>query len=209
MDSSDNVIRFWLPGSGIMQNTPWLLNSHMAHAWCLKFIKVRRWGIQLVEHSITQVISMCTQSFWTRLLSMLCTLFVCIQSATSSGNPHSAIFISYGSLMSCIICSWVWLKTYCTGYSNTWKLEQSRINLTINSNQYPEIQASSASHTIRFDDKQLLAGQRDPGHEQNTGSELRSNSGLLQGWQENSGRNRLCWDGDGSSAGIIWILSTC
>jgi hypothetical protein len=39
----------------------------MAHARCVKFLKVHRRGIQLVEHSITQEISMFTQSFWTNL----------------------------------------------------------------------------------------------------------------------------------------------
>jgi len=56
---------------------------------------------------------------------------------------------------------------------------------------------------------QLLAGKRDLGNDQNTGCELHSNSWLFQEWQENCGRNRLWWNGDGSSVGIMWILSTC
>ena len=35
MDSRDNVILIWWPGSGITQNMSWLLWSHMAHAQCL------------------------------------------------------------------------------------------------------------------------------------------------------------------------------
>jgi len=48
-----------------------------------------------------------------------------------------------------------------------------------------------------------VAGQRDPGHDQNTGSELHYNSWLLQGWWENSGGNSCWWNGNGSSAGIM------
>jgi len=62
--------------------------------------------------------------------------------------------------------------------------------------------------TVRFDEMHLLEGQRDPGHNHNTCSELRSNSWLLQGWQEHSGGNSLWWNGNGSSVGITWILST-
>jgi len=53
MYSRDDVILVWRPPSGIIQNKSRLLKSHMAHARCVKFLKVRRWGIQLVEHSIT------------------------------------------------------------------------------------------------------------------------------------------------------------
>jgi len=31
MDSQDNVILFWLPGSGIIQNKSWLLKFQMPH----------------------------------------------------------------------------------------------------------------------------------------------------------------------------------
>jgi len=81
---------------------------------------------------------------------MFCTLVMFIQSATSSGNSLSAMSIAFGTLMNCISCSWVQLTMYCTGCSNTWKLEMSKINLTIDSHQYHDIQASSASlnHSI-------------------------------------------------------------
>jgi len=145
LDSRDNGIFFWLPGSGIIQYKSWLGKSHMAHAQCVKFLKERRWGIQLFDHLITQEMSMFTWSFWTKLILMFCTLLVFIQSATSSGNTLSVMSIAFGSLMNSVSCSWGWLKTYCTGCSNTWKLEMSRINLTINSHHNHHIQASSAS----------------------------------------------------------------
>ena len=47
------------------------------------------------------------------------------------------------------------------------------------------------------------------GHDQNTGSELLSNSWLLPGWRENCGGFGLWWNGDGSSGGIMWILCAC
>jgi len=85
-----------------------------------------------------------------KLISMFWILVMFIQSATSSGNSLSAMSIAFGSHMNCISCSWVLLKTYCTGCSNTWKLEISRINLTIDSHQFHDIQLSSASlnHSI-------------------------------------------------------------
>jgi len=79
MDSRDNVILFWLPGSGIIRNKSWLLKFHMAHAWCVKFLMVRRWSIQLFDHLITHEISMFTSSFWSILISMFWTLLVFIQ----------------------------------------------------------------------------------------------------------------------------------
>ena len=108
MDSRDNVILFWLPGLGIIQNKSWFLKSHMAYARCVKFLMVRQWGIQRFDHLITHEISMFTWSFWTILISMFCTLLVFIQSATSSGNTLSAMSITFGSLMNCIstMISW-------------------------------------------------------------------------------------------------------
>jgi len=97
----------WLPGSGIIPNKSWLLKSHMAHARCVNFLKVRRWDIQLFDHLITHEINMITWSIWTKLISMFCTLLVLIQSATSSGNTLSAMSIAFGSLMNCISGSWV------------------------------------------------------------------------------------------------------
>jgi len=99
--------------------------------------------------------------------------------------------------------------THCTGCSNTWKLEISRIHLTIDSHQYHNILASSASLNFPIGWKRLLAGRRNPGHDQNTGSELHSNYWPLPGCREDCGGNSLWWNGDGSSADIMWILSTC
>ena len=81
---------------------------------------------------------------------MFCTLLVFIQSATKCGNTLSAMSITFGCPMNCISCLWVQAMTYCTGCSNTWMLEPSRINLTIDSHQYHNIQNSSASlnHSI-------------------------------------------------------------
>jgi len=60
---------------------------------------------------------------------MFFTLWVFIQSASSSGNTLSAISIAFGSLMDCISCSGVLLKTYFTGCSDTCQLEMCRITL--------------------------------------------------------------------------------
>jgi len=54
-----------------------------------------------------------------------------------------------------------------------------------------------------------LAGPVANTNDQNTGSELRSNSCLLPGCWENCGENGLWSNGNGSSAGIMWILTTC
>jgi len=132
MDSSGNVNLCWLPRSGIIWNKSWLLKSHMTHAWCVKFLKVRQWGIHRFDYSITQKTSIFTRSCWRTIILMLCTLSVCTQSATISGNTLSAMSIGFGNLMNCISCSWVQSKTYCTGCSKTWKREMSRINSTIN-----------------------------------------------------------------------------
>jgi len=150
MDSRDNVTLCWLSALVIIHNKWWLLKFHMAHAQYVKFLWVHSWGIQLFANSITQEISMFTWSFWMRLILMLCTLLKSNQSATTSGNTLSGMAIGFGSLMNSISRSWVQLKTYCTGCSNTWKEEMSRINLTINSHWCHNIEASSASlnHSI-------------------------------------------------------------
>jgi len=38
MYSNDNVTQFWLPGLEIVWSKSWLLRSHMAHVWCVKFL---------------------------------------------------------------------------------------------------------------------------------------------------------------------------
>jgi hypothetical protein len=60
-----------------------------------------------------------------------------------SDTPGGFQWLKYISLM--ISCSWVSLKTYCTGCSNTWKLERSRIKLTIDSHRCHDILDSSTS----------------------------------------------------------------
>jgi len=107
LDSRDNVIFFGLSGLGIIQNKSWLLKSHVAHAQCVKCLNVHWWGIQLFDNSIPQEISMFTQSIMTKLILMFHTLFVCIQSANSSGNILSIVSIAFGSLLNCI--SWPWV----------------------------------------------------------------------------------------------------
>jgi len=166
MDSRDNVILFWLPGSGIVQNKLCLLKSDIARAWYVKFLMVHWWGIQLFDHSITQETSKCCQSFWTHLIAMFCTLLVFIKYNTSSGNTLSAMSISFCSLVNCIDCSWVVLKTYCTGCSDMWIPEMSGINLTIDSHRHNDIQASSSSpnHPNRW--------QAAPGRELRSGAWL-------------------------------------
>ena len=61
-----------------------------------------------------------------------------------------AMSISFGSRMNCIRYSWVQLRTYCTGCSNTWKLEMWRVTLAMSSHRYHYIGASSSSlnHSI-------------------------------------------------------------
>jgi len=107
--------------------------------------KVCWWGIELFNHSMTKEISMVTQSFWTKLISIFCALLVFIQSTTSSGNTDSALSVSFSSLMNCIGCSWVQIKTYRPGVSNTWTLQMSWIISTIDSHQYNILPASSTS----------------------------------------------------------------
>jgi len=200
---------FWLPGSGIIQNKSWSLKSCIAYGWCVKLLNARRWTIPLFDHLPTQEISKYTNSFWMKWTLMFCTLFVFIQSATSSGNSLSAMSIRFGSLMNCIICSWVKLMTYCTGCSNTWKLEMWRINLIINSHQYHNVQASSTSlnHSIRW--------KAAPGREKRSSvwSEYSQWIALrlltAPRMMDKSGRNSLWWKGNGSSAGIMWIIFTC
>ena len=102
MDSRVNVILSWLHGSGIIQNKSWLLRFHMAHARCVKFLKVHRWGIPLFDNLKSQEICKFTRSFWTKLILMFCTLLLFIQSATSSGNTQSAMSID---LSACWIAS--------------------------------------------------------------------------------------------------------
>jgi len=145
MDSSDNVTLFWLPGSGIIRKMSWLFQSLMACARCVKFLKVRRWGIPHFDPSTTQETSTFSRSCWRTIILMLLTLLVSTQSATSSGNTLSAMSVGFGSLMNCISCCWVLLKTYCTGCSNTWKQEMSRIDLTIDSHWCQNIPVSSTS----------------------------------------------------------------
>jgi len=145
MGSTDTVIIISLPGSGIIPNKSRLLNSHMVHAQCLKFLQMYPSGIANSVHSIIQDIRMFSCSFWTHLISMPYTLLVFIQSETRCGNTLFAMTIAFRSLMNCISCSWVQLKTYCTGCSNTWKLELSRMNFTIDFHGYHDIWASTSS----------------------------------------------------------------
>jgi len=74
MDYSDNVTIFWLPGSGIIRNKSWLLNSHMAHTQCAKLLQVHGWGIPPFDHSMTEESSIFTPSCWRTIILMLCTL---------------------------------------------------------------------------------------------------------------------------------------
>jgi len=47
MHSSDNVTLCRLPVSGIIQNKSWLLKSHMAHTWWVKFLNTLDWAFNL------------------------------------------------------------------------------------------------------------------------------------------------------------------
>jgi len=151
-DSRDNITLFWPPWSGIVQNKSCLLKSYMAPALCVTFLKMPEWGIRLFDRMLKQEIGMFTRSLLTKLILMFWTLLLFILSATSSGNTLSALSIAFGSPMNCISCSWVWLKTYCTGCSNTWKLQLLTIILRLNSHQYHDIQATSATphHSVRW-----------------------------------------------------------
>jgi hypothetical protein len=105
MDSTNSVILFWQPGLQIIQNKSWLHKSHMAHAWCVKFLQVCQWDIPHFHHSITDKIRMFTWSIWMKLVSMFRTLLVVIQSATNSDITLSVMSFGFGSLMNCI--TWV------------------------------------------------------------------------------------------------------
>ena len=107
MDASDTVMLFWRPGSGIFWNESWLVKSHMAHAWWVKYLKVHQCCIPLFDHSITEEIRMFTLSIWTKLILMFCKHSAYIESTISSGNTLSRMSIGFGSLMDCISCSWI------------------------------------------------------------------------------------------------------
>jgi len=64
-------------------------------------------GSHLFNQSITKQTSIFPLSCRRSLILILCTLYLCTQSATSSGNTLSAMCIAFGSLMNCISCSWV------------------------------------------------------------------------------------------------------
>jgi hypothetical protein len=74
IDYSDNVNLCWLPGLGVIQTKSWLLKSHLAHAWCVKFLKVRWWGIELFAHSINQETSILSLTCRSTIILMLCIL---------------------------------------------------------------------------------------------------------------------------------------
>jgi hypothetical protein len=80
MDSTDNVILVRQTGSGIIQLILELLKSHKAYARCAKFRKVHWSGIPLLDHSITHETRRSTRVLETKLLSMICSLLVFIQS---------------------------------------------------------------------------------------------------------------------------------
>jgi len=152
---------------------------------------------------------MYTQSIWTKPTSMFCTFLVYIQSETSSGKTLSAISIDFSSVMNCICCSWVYLNSYCTGCSNTWKLEMSRINLTIHSHRYLDIQACSAplNHMTHWNAA--------PSRENRSAARIEHWQWIeLHLWttprkMANYSWKSLSCNGMWSSVGIMWILSTC
>jgi len=131
IDSTPNVILLWLPRSGIIQNKSWLLKSPMAHARHVKVLKVSWWGITHFNYSITHDIGMLICSFRRRPTLIFCTLLMLTQSTTSCHNTLCTLCIHFCSQIDCISCFKVQLQTYCTGCSNTWKLEMSMNNQTI------------------------------------------------------------------------------
>jgi len=135
----------WVPGLGIIKNKSSFLKSLMAHEQYVQFLKVCQCRIQLLDQSIAQEICMFTQSLWRKGILMFWTLLALTESATSSSNIRTAMPIRFGSLMNFIRSSKVQLKTYCMGHSNSWKLDMSRINLTIDSHQYHNILALTNS----------------------------------------------------------------
>jgi len=133
IDFWDYVTIYWLPGLEILQNRLCLFKSLMVHAWCVIFLKVSYWGIQLFDHCITLEISMYTWIFWTILILMHCLLLVFTQSATCSGNSPYAMSICSGCLMNFSSCFWNLFRTYWTGSLHTSKIETYMVNLTVNS----------------------------------------------------------------------------
>jgi len=122
----------------------------MPCAGCVILTKVHQWGSRLFDLLTTQDISMLNRSLWTKLRSRFHTLLVFIRSGASSGNMLCTMSIGFGRLMNCISWSWVQVKTYCTGRSNTWKPVLSRIIVTIDSHQYHDIWAFRASLNNAF-----------------------------------------------------------
>jgi len=164
MDSTDNVIFFWWPRLGIIQKKSWLLNSHMAYAWCVKFVKVPQWGIPLFDQSVTQDLSMITRSFWMNLISMICTLLVfysiwnqfwqySLRNVYHLWQPDEVHQLFLG-----LVKDWLhYLFKYL-------KLEMSRVDLTKGSHRYHGIRASSAS--VNYKIKWRAA----PGREERSGA---------------------------------------
>jgi len=64
MDSGHIVTLCWVPGLGIIQNRWQLLKSRRAYSRRVKFLPVRRWGIEPVVYSIGQDTTMFTWSCW-------------------------------------------------------------------------------------------------------------------------------------------------
>ena len=70
-------------------------------------------------------------NFWRTSTLILCTLFIFVQSATSSGSTLSAIVVLLWQPDELHQRHLGLVETYCTGYSNPCKLEMTRSNWTI------------------------------------------------------------------------------
>jgi len=147
MDSTDNVTLCWLPGSGIIQDKRWLLKSHMALTKYVNYVHLHGKGIQLFEQSMSHEFNRCSQPSLGTWMLMLWSLLVLAQFATIFGNMLSALSIGIVSLINCISCCLVWLRTYWIGYSNTWELEIYTINATVDPHQYLDIRVSNDAIT--------------------------------------------------------------
>jgi len=117
----------------------------MAHTSCVQFLKICWWGFLYCNHSTTQKMSMFTWSMWVKQMIIFRTILVFNQLETSYDNTCSSMTTGFFSPKICIYCSWAKLNSDITGCSNTWKLEMSSINLTINSHRNHNVQAFCAS----------------------------------------------------------------
>jgi len=104
---SNTVTLCWVSGSVTIYWISWIMKSHLAYGWYVKFQNVHWWETTLFNHLITHMITTITCIILKKLILMYCTLLVYTKSAMSYGNTLCAISNGFRSLMNCISCSLV------------------------------------------------------------------------------------------------------